>query len=100
LGGLSAMCPYRPPVADAATRWPSFASGADVEGFPSTVISVIECDPLRDEGINLCRLLLRAGVPARGRQVMGTMQGTENFTVACPGIRRDTARDRAAFGKD
>ncbi len=79
--------------------WPSFATTADVEGFPPTVISVNECDPLRDEGINFYRLLIRAGIPARGRQVMGTMHGTEIFTIACPEISRDTARDIAAFCK-
>jgi acetyl esterase/lipase len=71
----------------------------DVQGFPPTIISVNECDPLRDEGINFYRLLLRAGVPARCRQVMGTMHGTETFTIACPEISRDTARDLAAFCK-
>lgn len=80
--------------------WPSFATEKDVQGFPPTVISVNECDPLRDEGINFYRLLLRAGVPARCRQVMGTMHGTEIFTIACPEISRDTARDLAAFGKN
>jgi acetyl esterase len=77
--------------------WPSFATVEDVAGFPPTVISVNECDPLRDEGINFYRLLLEAGVPARGRQVMGTSHGTEIFTIACPDISRDTARDIAAF---
>lgn len=77
--------------------WPSFATAADVEGFPPTVISVNECDPLRDEGVNFYRLLLAAGVPARGRMVLGTMHGTEIFTIACPEISRDTARDLAAF---
>ncbi len=52
---------------------------------------------LRDEGINFYRLLLKAGIPARARQVMGTMHGTEIFTIACPEISRDTARDLAAF---
>jgi acetyl esterase len=77
--------------------WPSFATAEDVAGFPPTIISVNECDPLRDEGINFYRLLLSAGVPARCRQVMGTMHGTEVFTIACPEISRDTARDLAAF---
>jgi acetyl esterase len=77
--------------------WPSFATVDDVRGLPRTVISVNECDPLRDEGINFYRLLLKAGVPARARQVMGTMHGTEVFTIACPEISRDTARDVAAF---
>jgi acetyl esterase/lipase len=80
--------------------WPSFATVADVEGLPPTVISVNECDPLRDEGINFYRLLLRAGVAARCRQVMGTMHGTEIFTIACPEISRDTARDLAAFATE
>ena len=68
-------------------------------GFPPTVISVNECDPLRDEGINFYRLLLQAGVPARGREVLGTMHGTEVFVIACPEIGRDTARDLAAFAR-
>jgi acetyl esterase len=79
--------------------WPSFATAQDVEGFPRTVISVNECDPLRDEGINFYRLLLSAGVRARCRQVMGTSHGTEIFTIACPEISRDTARDLAGFCK-
>ncbi len=77
--------------------WPSFATVEDVQGLPPTVISVNECDPLRDEGLNFYRLLLQAGVSARARQVMGTMHGTEIFTIACPEISRDTARDLAAF---
>lgn len=80
--------------------WPIFATTEDVKGFPKTVISVNECDPLRDEGIAFYRLLLAAGVPARGRQVMGTMHGTEIFSIACPEISRDTARDLAAFTRD
>lgn len=77
--------------------WPSFASEEDVRGLPSTVISVNECDPLRDEGIAFYRLLLRAGVPARCRQVMGTVHGTEVFPLACPDVSRDTARDLSAL---
>ena len=80
--------------------WPSFAGPDDVTGFPPTVINVNECDPLRDEGINFYRLLLSAGVPARCRQMMGTMHGTEIFSIACPDISRDTARDIAAFSRD
>jgi acetyl esterase len=80
--------------------WPSFANVDDVREFPPTVISVNECDPLRDEGVNFYRLLLQAGVPARGRQMMGTMHGTEIFTIACPDVSRDTARDIAGFTRD
>jgi acetyl esterase/lipase len=79
--------------------WPAFATVDDVSGLPPVVISVNECDPLRDEGIEFYRLLLEAGVAARCRQVMGTMHGTEIFTIACPEISRDTARDIAGFAR-
>jgi acetyl esterase/lipase len=79
--------------------WPLFATEEDVKGFPPTVISVNECDPLRDEGIEFYRLLLRAGVPARCRQVMGTIHGTEIFAICCPDISRDTASDLANLAK-
>lgn len=79
--------------------WPAFATVDDVRGFPPTVINVNECDPLRDEGINFYRLLLEAGVAARCRQMMGTMHGTEIFTIACPDISADTARDIAGFAR-
>jgi acetyl esterase/lipase len=79
--------------------WPGFAGDDDVKGLPPTVIHVNECDPLRDEGINFYRLLLKNGVPARCRQSMGTTHGIELFAIACPDISYDTARDIAAFCK-
>jgi acetyl esterase/lipase len=77
--------------------WPGFATEDDVRGLPPTVISVNECDPLRDEGINFYRVLLNAGVQASCRQVMGTIHGTEVFPIACPDISRETARSIADF---
>jgi acetyl esterase len=77
--------------------WPGFANVDDVAGLVPTIISVNECDPLRDEGINFYRLLLRAGVAARCRQVMGTIHGTEIFPMACPEISRETALSIADF---
>ena len=77
--------------------WPSFATEDDVRDFPPTVISVNECDPLRDEGIEFYRLLLRAGVRARCRQVMGTVHGTEIFSIACPDVSYETAGSIAQF---
>ena len=79
--------------------WPGLAGDDDVKGLPPTVIHVNECDPLRDEGINFYRLLLKNGVRARCRQAMGTTHGVELFAVACPDISYDTARDIAAFAK-
>jgi acetyl esterase/lipase len=80
--------------------WPGFATEADVAGLPPTVISVNECDPLRDEGVALYRLLLSAGVAARGRVVLGTTHAVEMYPTVCPEISRDTARDLAAFARD
>jgi acetyl esterase/lipase len=77
--------------------WPGFATAQDIEGFPPTVISVNECDPLRDEGIAFYRLLIHNGVPARCRQVMGTIHGTEVLPSCCPDISYDTARNIADF---
>jgi acetyl esterase/lipase len=77
--------------------WPGFATEDDVQGLVPTMISVNECDPLRDEGVNFYRLLLRAGVNARCRQVMGTIHATEVFPIACPDISRDTAASIASF---
>ena len=77
--------------------WPGFASDADVRGLPPTVISVNECDPLRDEGIAFYRLLLSSGVQAQCRQVMGTIHGAEIIPSACPEISRETARSIADF---
>ena len=77
--------------------WPSFATEDDVRGLPPTVIHVNECDPLRDEGIEFYRLLLRAGVSARCRQAMGTTHGIEIFAIACPDVSYDTAASIAQF---
>jgi acetyl esterase len=77
--------------------WPSFAERGDVEGLPPTVISVNECDPLRDEGIAFYRLLLASGVSARCRQMMGACHAIELLPVICPDIARSTAWDIADF---
>ena len=80
--------------------WPGFATVEDLKGLVPTMISVNECDPLRDEGIEFYRTLLRAGVPARCRQVMGTTHGVEIFVSACPEISRDTAASIALFCRE
>ncbi|MCR9262065.1 MAG: alpha/beta hydrolase [Pseudomonadaceae bacterium] len=80
--------------------WPSFATEEDVKGLVPCVISVNECDPLRDEGIEFYRTLIRAGVSARCRQVMGTTHGVEIFAIACPDISRETAASMAQFARE
>jgi acetyl esterase len=77
--------------------WPSFATREDVQGLPPVVISVNECDPLRDEGIGFYRLLLSSGVSTRCRQVMGACHCIEILPVVCPDMSRATACDIASF---
>ena len=79
--------------------WPLFAALEDVSGLPETVISVNECDPLRDEGVAFYRLLLSAGVPARCRQIMGTVHATEVFPACAPDVSYTTAADIAYLAK-
>ena len=79
--------------------WPGFATEQDVKEFPPTMISVNECDPLRDEGIAFYRLLLRAGVRASCRQVMGSIHASEIMPNACPELCRETATSIAAFAR-
>ncbi len=79
--------------------WPRFATEDDVRGLPPTMISVNECDPLRDEGVAFYQLLMRAGVSARCREVRGTCHAAELFINACPDISGDTAADMARFAK-
>ena len=54
------------------------------------MIIVNECDPLRDEGIAFYRLLLRAGVKAQCRQVMGTAHGGDLMVSLHYDISRTT----------
>ena len=79
--------------------WPLFATEDDVQGLPPTMISVNECDPLRDEGVAFYQLLMRAGVSTRCREVRGTCHAAELFINACPDISGDTAADMARFAK-
>ncbi len=80
--------------------WPGFATVEDLAGLVPTIISVNECDPLRDEGIEFYRTLLQAGVPSRCRQVMGTTHGAEIMAVASPDISRETAASIAHFCRE
>jgi acetyl esterase len=68
------------------TCWPGVATADDLDGLPPHVISVNELDPLRDEGLQYYRTLLRAGVSAVGRVVAGTCHGGD---ILLPGILPD-----------
>jgi acetyl esterase len=79
--------------------WPSFATADDVRGLAPTFISVNEADPLRDEGIEFYRLLLRAGVSAQCRVVMGTSHGMDVFAAVLPDVAAQTAASIALFAR-
>ena len=81
------------------TCWPLRASSEDLTGFPPTVISVNELDPLRDEGLHFLRKLWSAGVSARGRITPGTTHGGDILLapVNAPEVNDATAEDIRAF---
>lgn len=80
------------------TAWPLRATTADVEGLPPVVISVNELDPVRDEGLNLLRVLQAAGVDAIGRVVAGTCHAAEvAMPSVLPNVAAATIRDIHGF---
>jgi acetyl esterase/lipase len=91
---------YSPDGADDTNplAWPYHASVEDLEGFPPTVISVNQLDPLRDEGIAFFQKLLAAGVTASSRTVNGTCHaGDCLFRDAMPNVYLGTVRDINGF---
>jgi acetyl esterase len=64
------------------------------------VISVNELDPMRDEGLDYYRRLVRAGVPAVGRVVAGTCHGGDMLLAgAMPDVFAASVRDLSGFAK-
>lgn len=78
--------------------WPYHALEEDLAGLPPHVISVNELDPLRDEGLAYFRKLLSAGVPARGRTVLGNCHaGDCLFPKDLPDVYSSTINDIYGF---
>ena len=78
--------------------WPWHASVDDLAGMPPHVVSVNELDPLRDEGLDYYRKLVRAGVPTYSRTVNGTCHaGDLLLPGAMPDVYAASARDLASF---
>ena len=83
-----------------ATCWAAAATDDELKGLPPHVISVNELDPLRDEGLQYYRRLLRAGVPAVGRVVAGTCHGGDLLLGAVmPEVFDASIRDVSGFAK-
>mgnify|MGYP002629703899 FL=1 len=84
--------------AEDATCWAAMATDEELCGLPPHVISVNELDPLRDEGLQYFRRLMRAGVPALGRVVAGTCHGGDLlFGSAMPEVFGASVRDVSGF---
>lgn len=82
------------------TCFASVATDEDLNGLPPHVISVNEIDPLRDEGLDYYRRLIRAGVPTVGRLVLGTCHGGDLlFPGAMPDVFAASVRDLSGFAK-
>ena len=79
--------------------WPLNADEQDLAGFPPTVISVNELDPLRDEGLAFLRKLWASGVPARGRVTPGTTHAGDILLAPlnAPEVNDATVDDLRAF---
>ncbi|MGV0794420.1 alpha/beta hydrolase [Mycolicibacterium sp. XJ1819] len=86
--------------ANDATCWAAVAADVELAGLPPHVISVNELDPLRDEGLQYYRRLVRAGVPAVGRMVAGTCHGGDLMMPhVMPEVFDATVRDVSGFAK-
>ena len=78
--------------------WPYHAPAADIEGLPPHFISVNELDPLRDEGIEYYRKLVKAGNSAVARTVHGTNHaGDMSFPDVTPDLYESTLRSLVGF---
>jgi len=100
-GMMGAMVRMYSPDGSADTdpmAWPYHASIEQLTGFPPTVISVNELDPLRDEGLAFFRKLLAAKVQATSRTINGTSHAADCiFRDALPDVYLTTIRDIYTF---
>jgi len=83
---------------------PAYASPARAEnlsGLPPAYVSVMEFDPLRDEGLDYAVRMIRAGVPVELHHFPGTFHGSAMVQTATIHRRESTERLavwRRAFG--
>ncbi|MDT0318678.1 alpha/beta hydrolase [Streptomyces millisiae] len=80
------------------TAAPARATAADLAGLPPAHVTVMEIDPLRDEGIDYARALLGAGVTTELHLYPGTFHGSalvRHSAVA----RRMAAEEVAVLGR-
>lgn len=80
LPGSAAVSPYAAP-----------ARAEDLAGLPPSFVSVMEFDPLRDEGLIYATRLLQAGVSTELHAYPGTFHGSS--LVATAAVSKQSARD-------
>lgn len=70
---------------------------ADLAGFPPTLVTTAELDPIRDQGRALAAALVQAGVPTIFREAEGMIHGFLNLRRAIPSAQADLAGDLAVL---
>lgn len=81
----------RATAAVSAYAAPARAAAGDLTGLPPAYISVMEFDPLRDEGVDYAHALTSASVPTRIRMLPGTFHGA--WAVDHAGVIRDATEE-------
>ena len=74
------------------------AAGAGLAGLPPACVTVMEFDPLRDEGLHYAQRLLQAGVSVELHAYPGTFHGSSLITDAAIS-RRQWADSCAALAR-
>ena len=70
---------YDGPKSKNPYAWPLYADNDLLKGLPPHIITVNELDPLRDEGIEYYRMLLKAEVNVRAITLNGTVHAAEGI---------------------
>lgn len=81
---------------DEVSAYASPSLARDLTGLPPAFVSVMQFDPLRDEGIEYARRLMQAGVPTELHAYPRTFHGSNMITEA-EVSRRGTADSVAAI---
>jgi acetyl esterase/lipase len=81
---------------DGVSPYAAPARAKDLSGLPPAYISVMQFDPLRDEGITYALRLLQAGVSVELHSFPGTFHGSGMVTGAAV-TRRETAERLVAL---